>query len=334
VIVVRPAAPVAIGLPVRNGMPYLAEALASLQAQTYANLVIHVSDNASDDETEAYCRAVAAADPRVVYRRLDSDVGAARNFNEVFQRTQGEYFSWAAHDDRFHPEYVARCVAALERSPEHAMVVPWIRFIDEQGAPGEVLREGPALGSADVAERVRAFLDRHEWFMLYGLARRRVLEQTDLFPRAFGADVILLWELLLRHRIGVVPEILFEYRRYHDKAIDRVHTGLVGSGTGPTPPFLHLKLWRALWDVAGDPRLSHQAGRRARAALLRWLPTGDFRDLFFSDLKVELQRAIQEGPRWRAAPAAAGMVAVRPIRALRGLSRVQQLSPPAGLRRR
>src|SRR4029077_9013234 len=108
------AALVTIGLPVRNGMPHLAEARSSLQAQTYPNLAIHVSDNASDDGTEAYCRSVAAADPRVVYRRLDANIGAARNFNDVFQRAQGEYFSWAAHDDRFHPDYVSRCVAALE----------------------------------------------------------------------------------------------------------------------------------------------------------------------------------------------------------------------------
>src|SRR4029077_13516321 len=90
---------ITIGLPVRNGMPHLAEALSSLQAQTYPNLAIHVSDNASDDGPEAYCRSVAAADPRVVYRRLDANIGAARNFNEVFPRGHRAELPWAARGE-------------------------------------------------------------------------------------------------------------------------------------------------------------------------------------------------------------------------------------------
>jgi glycosyltransferase involved in cell wall biosynthesis len=299
-------------------MPYLVEALASLQAQTYPNLAVLVSDNGSDDGSEAYCREVAASDPRITYRRLETNIGAARNFNEVFRLTDGEYFSWAAHDDRFRPDYVALCVAALERSPVHAMFVPWLRFIDEAGRPGRVLQESAELGSVDVRERVRCFLDRHEWFMLYGVIRRSALEKTALFPRAFGADVILLWELLLHQRIGVVPEVLFEYRRYRDKEIDRVVTGLLGEDASRTQPsFLHTGLWRALWDRAGEADVPDAVRRRARSALVRWLPSGDFRDLFFSDLKVELLRGVEQRAPLRAVPAAAGMVAVRPGRALR-----------------
>lgn len=311
-------------------MPYLAEALASLQAQTYPNLVIHVSDNASEDATEAYCREVAASDPRVSYSRLGTNIGAARNFNQVFQLATGEYFSWAAHDDRFHPDYVSRCVTALEQSPSHAMFVPWLRFIDEEGRPGHVLRERVELGSVDVAERLRCFLDRHEWFMLYGVARRAALQGTGLFPTAFGADVILVWELLLRERIGVVPDILFDYRRYSEKSIHAVASGLFGERDRATPAFLHLTLWRALWDVAGAGDLPAPVRKRARRALVRWLITDDFRDLLFSDLRVELIRGIDRRSPLRALPAATGMLAVRPGRAVRG---VAQPAKRAALRR-
>ena len=328
------AARVSVGLPVRNGMPHLVESLSSLQAQTYPTIMIHISDNASDDGTEAYCRAIAADDPRVVYRKRPMNIGASRNFNEVFRETNGEYFSWAAHDDRFHPDYVAHCVAALERSPEYAMVVPWIRFVDEAGRPGDVLRERADLGSADPTERIRCFLDRHEWFMLYGVARHSVLATTGLFPTAFGADVALLWEMLLRHRIGVVPEVLFEYRRYRDKSVERVHAGLLGEAGGATPTFLHVRLWRTLWDAAAAPELPRGVRRQARSRLLRWLPSGDFRDLFFADLTVELLRATRARSPLRAVPAAAGMFAVRPGRAVRSVRRSDSLKTLARAARR
>jgi glycosyltransferase involved in cell wall biosynthesis len=47
---------VSIGLPVYNGMPYVAKALDSLLAQTYGNFKLIISDNASTDGTGDLCR--------------------------------------------------------------------------------------------------------------------------------------------------------------------------------------------------------------------------------------------------------------------------------------
>ncbi len=71
---------VAIGLPVFNGMPYLPESLSSLRAQDEPDIEIIISDNASDDGTEEYCRSIAAQDPRICYERSATNEGAAANF--------------------------------------------------------------------------------------------------------------------------------------------------------------------------------------------------------------------------------------------------------------
>jgi glycosyltransferase involved in cell wall biosynthesis len=105
---------VSIGLPVYNGERFLKDALDSILSQTYRDFELIISDNASSDHTEEICRRYAARDERVRYYRYDNNVGAARNFNRVFQLSRGEYFKWAAHDDICSPGFLQRCVKILD----------------------------------------------------------------------------------------------------------------------------------------------------------------------------------------------------------------------------
>ena len=90
---------VSVGLPVYNGERYLREAVDSVLGQTYVNLELVISDNASTDATEAICREYAARDPRVRYHRAERNRGAVWNFNRAFELARGEFFMWQAFDD-------------------------------------------------------------------------------------------------------------------------------------------------------------------------------------------------------------------------------------------
>src|SRR3954469_4021543 len=92
---------VTVGLPVYNGMPQLRTAVESLLRQTYANLQIVICDNASEDATEAYCRALVQVHPHVRYLRHARNLGPVENFREVLEQSAGEFFMWAAHDDKW-----------------------------------------------------------------------------------------------------------------------------------------------------------------------------------------------------------------------------------------
>jgi glycosyltransferase involved in cell wall biosynthesis len=48
-----------IGLPVYNGGARLKTAIDSLGSQSYRDFILHISDNASTDETPLICRAAA-----------------------------------------------------------------------------------------------------------------------------------------------------------------------------------------------------------------------------------------------------------------------------------
>jgi glycosyltransferase involved in cell wall biosynthesis len=208
---------VSIGLPTYNGERYLSEALDALLAQDYPNLRFLISDNASSDRTGEICREAAARDERVTYRRLPENIGAARNFNETFALTTGEFFMWAADDDRWHPTYVRRCVAALQADRRAVMATTGLRFIDESGSVIEMdytISDNPDLSSDSVAERVGTLVRRGGWYLSYGLARRDALARTRLFGDVYGPDVVLAMELALQGPIVKVPDVLFWYRQF------------------------------------------------------------------------------------------------------------------------
>jgi glycosyltransferase involved in cell wall biosynthesis len=98
---------VSIGMPVYNGEKFIREALDSLLAQTFTDFELIISDNASTDGTEAICRKYAARDLRIRYVRQSENRGACYNFQFVLDEAKGEYFMWAAADDKWDKEWIA-----------------------------------------------------------------------------------------------------------------------------------------------------------------------------------------------------------------------------------
>lgn len=103
---------VGVGVPVRNGGQVFVDAIESIVNQTYRNIEIIISDNASDDETESICREYAKKDSRIKYFRQSTNIGV-ENFRFVYEQSDAEYFMWAAHDDRRSINYIEKLLEAL-----------------------------------------------------------------------------------------------------------------------------------------------------------------------------------------------------------------------------
>ena len=106
-----------VGLPIYNSEKYLAEAIEALLGQTYADFELIISDNASTDGTPDICHHYESLDSRVRYFRQPRNIGLAPNHNFVADQARGEYFKWAAGDDLYGRDLLARCVAALDEYP-------------------------------------------------------------------------------------------------------------------------------------------------------------------------------------------------------------------------
>src|SRR2546423_5606272 len=116
---------VSIGVPVYNGARYLERALGSLAAQDLDDFDVVICDNASSDETEEICKSYVSKDTRFKYYRNQENIGPARNFNRVFELSQGDFFKWAAYDDECHPSMLRKCWMALANAgPEATLAYP------------------------------------------------------------------------------------------------------------------------------------------------------------------------------------------------------------------
>jgi glycosyltransferase involved in cell wall biosynthesis len=235
---------------VYNAARYLRDALDSLLGQNYPNVELIVSDNASEDATEAICAAYAQRDPRLRYYRNEQNMGSVWNFNRVFQLARGEFFMWAAHDDLREPKYVSACVAALQSRPEAVLCCTGISFID---ADGRTIQEPPSVvGIRPVGktarDRLRQVVRAMHWTDIYSLARSDALRRTRGAISTWGYDVILQLELCLRGPVVLVPEPLFTFRRYHVKTITELagDLGTVG-GIEVCWSGMAVEMLRAVW---------------------------------------------------------------------------------------
>jgi glycosyltransferase involved in cell wall biosynthesis len=209
---------VSIGMPVYNGERYLAEALDSILAQDFGDFELIISDNASTDATRDICKTYARRDPRIAYSRLPENLGAAPNYNRVFHMSTGDFFKWAAHDDRLHPAFLSRCLDAFQEFKTlPVLIYPKAEFIDQNG-----VRIGPdnsRMYANSNHSSVRAFQAIQGMgavaSAVFGVFHRNTLERTRLIGNFFPSDRVLLLETALLGRIiQLEGEPLFQ-RRIH-----------------------------------------------------------------------------------------------------------------------
>ena len=204
---------VTIGVPVFNGENFLEQALDAIFEQTYQDFEVIISDNGSSDRTDEICRAYAARDPRIRYFHNVINRGSSWNSNRVFGPARGEYFKWWHHDDLCAPEFLSRCVAALDQDPTAVMACTNIHVIDERGNP---IREGiipPEVTSPSAYERFRRNIQTdHPCLHGHSLIRSRALRETDLLQNCNDADRILFAHLSLLGRCVLIEDPLMFVR--------------------------------------------------------------------------------------------------------------------------
>ncbi|MFF0271255.1 glycosyltransferase [Kribbella sp. NPDC004536] len=209
-----------MGLPVYNGQRYLGEALDSLLAQSFTDFELIISDNASTDGTEEICRRYADQDPRIRYIRQPRNIGATPNHNFVVDEARGEYFKFAAHDDLYGRDLLARCVEALDAHPDVVLSHADMAIIDETGTIVRNYDYTLATGSADPKERFRGLVVTDGADDEYGVIRTQVVRSIRRKDSYHHGARPWIAELAFRGRFHQVPELLY-FRRDHPERGDR-----------------------------------------------------------------------------------------------------------------
>jgi glycosyltransferase involved in cell wall biosynthesis len=205
------SADVTVGIPVYNAARTLCETLDALQAQTYRDLEILVSDNASTDETPDILASYARRDPRLRVIRQPHNRGAIENFQAVIEAARTPFFTWFAADDVCAPPFVERTRAALLANPAAIIAAADVCITDESGVPKRIVRQPDVVGLSAEA-RMHRHMASYGWYATYGVGRREALLACGPFAKSFGADVIKTAEWMLAGDVVRVPEPLFLFR--------------------------------------------------------------------------------------------------------------------------
>ena len=231
---------VSVALGTHNGARYLGEQLDSILRQTHPVAEIVLSDDASTDGTvELAERAVAerratdAATPALVVLRNPVALGVTANFEQAIGATSGDLIALSDQDDVWHPDRVARAVAAFTARPGVDLVAAEARLVDDGGAPlGASLFE--TLGvDAGVRDRLAAapfeeLLKRNVVTGATAMFTSRLARRAAPFPSGWVHDEWLAVVASMTGGIAVIPDAVIDYRQHGGNQIGVTRLGAGG----------------------------------------------------------------------------------------------------------
>lgn len=182
---------VSIGLPVRNGASYLRAALESIRAQSHRNIEIIISDNASTDNTHELVTSYLDCDTRIKYYRHTDLIPVADNFAFVLQQASGNFFMWAAHDDRRSVDYVELLLASLKGSSDSILSFGDFYSTSSIDANGSLVSfdfENKGLKQLQRVSKACNPMCGH----LYGLWKTKDLRSIPIYPCKWAWDQPLM----------------------------------------------------------------------------------------------------------------------------------------------
>jgi glycosyltransferase involved in cell wall biosynthesis len=206
-------------MPVRDAVEWLAEALASIRAQTLEDWEMVAVNDGSIDDTPRVLAESAGRDSRIrVFSTEASSRGLVAALNRGLREVRGCYVARMDADDITHPERLAVQVRALEENASLAAVSCRV-----EGFPEEAMGEG-----------MRRYLDwQNDLLAPEEVARDRFVESPVVAPSlTMRTEVLRMtlggwhergwpedWDLVLRtietgERIARVPRILHRWRQH------------------------------------------------------------------------------------------------------------------------
>ena len=201
---------VSVVIPTFNREGTLRRALASALDQTYGNLEVVVSDNAS---TDGSLKAIGdlATDPRVTLLRSETNVGPVPNWRRAIEAANGEDIKIVWSDDWMEPNTVAALLRPLIENPSVGFTVCQQTV---HGTEGKMLSLGATAGPIRPGDLIDSRTGLKDLPLSPGAAlvgREDALWGTtcafiDQHPRcaeaAIGPDLLMLYGAFRRGQIG------------------------------------------------------------------------------------------------------------------------------------
>lgn len=192
-----------------NRQKYIARAIESVGAQTYANMEIIVVNDASTDNTAEVLAALAAQYPRLTVITNERNLKLVASLNKGIAASQGKYIGRLDDEDFWcDTQKIQKQVEFLQQHPDHVLVGGGAIKIDENGK--EVSRYLLPQNDQDIRKVLLAYNP---------FVHVSVLFYKDIFLKAGGYDQAFDgledWEAWLRlgtfGKLHNIPEFFVTY---------------------------------------------------------------------------------------------------------------------------
>jgi len=299
-------------LPVLNGMPYLPEALASLEEQTEAESFVFAWDNGSvDGSVDVLKEWIPRRLPGKVVTDHPLSLGDSRG--EMLRRAETEFCACMDADDISLPQRFVRQIDALMSDERLAAVGGQVETMDREGKPYSLKLEYP-VEDLDIVHRmltVTAFAHPAVCF------RRSAVLDVGNYRNLIPEDYDLWLRLAAKYRVCNLEEKVLRYR-FHEKstsqtgkpeflpdAVNRIFaaaaTALYGCSEAE---LLDLRRRHRLFAAPLLMKIARHLSRRDGLSLTNRLRTDSFREAIYrvvgpQDLATRLGMALFRpgGPR-------------------------------------
>lgn len=206
---------VSIIIPTYNRAKLLADAVKSLQQQTYENIEIIIVDDCSTDNTAETVERMD--DGRILYVKHDVNRGGSEARNTGLMHATGSYIGFLDSDDQWQPDKLERQLAVFREEPEIGVVYTGMKVYQGSYLVKEVIPKYRGDLLAKLVESNCIYTTSSI------LVKREVMEKVGGFDSSLPSCQD--WDLYLRlaqvSRFGFVEDSLV---LYHLHPGDRIST--------------------------------------------------------------------------------------------------------------
>jgi len=200
-------------MPVYNSELYLAEAIESILAQTFADFELIIVDDGSEDSSAAIIRSYAERDDRIQLLRLTKNKGHGRARNAGLAVAKGKYIAGQDSDDISLPERLHKQTSLLQSQLKVGAVSVSARVVSEDRQP--LYDRMPPVRHAEIV------LDHFIGMLSAPFQHAALMMRRDLVLEAGGydeslrysVDCDLMTRLLGRTMFANIAECQYLYRR-------------------------------------------------------------------------------------------------------------------------
>lgn len=191
---------------------YLKELIDSVVAQSYGNWELCLADGSTSPKTGAYVKKHYGGENRIVYRKIEENLGIAGNTNFAISMGTGEFMMFCDHDDVVAPNALFECVKAINENPKTDIVYTDEDLINSDGTIHSSPRFKPDFNFD--------FLRSINYICHIFMVRKSLIDRVGMLRKEY--DGAQDYDFILRcceqtEHIAHVPKVLYHWRA-HDNS--------------------------------------------------------------------------------------------------------------------